>query len=262
MYFFSFLLFLGGNDQVHQPLDDALWLGKITIKVEGALVNQYIGNRVSDEHETTLFDKEKSNMELDALISIDFSINSLGETTLLVDAFANATQTIDFESKYITEEEVNRGGLNVPQEVQFLETKVTELDLKHKSVHGTKLPIGQINFTPRGRMEKKGEIIIDGYIDLELKGPGRYELRKERQPPSEEYAVLEETANVSGSVKIPVRFSATIKHKREALNGPMQVSVKLENPFAHENSDRGRDIFRNHLKASGQWRLDPVNRAN
>lgn len=262
MFILSLFFLLGENDQIHQPLDDALWVGKITLKVEGDLVNQYIGNRVSEEYETTLFDKEKSNVALDALISIEFSINSLGENSLLVDAFATAKQTIDFESKYITEEEVDRGGLNVPQQVQFLETKVTQIDLKHQSVHGSKFSIGQINFTPRGRMEKKGEIIIDGHVELELKGPGRYELRKERQPPSEEYAVLEETANVNGSITIPIRFSATVKHKREALDGAMNVSINMENPFSHEGYDRGRDIFRNQLKASGQWKLDPVNRSN
>ncbi|MCB1051671.1 MAG: hypothetical protein KDC71_13820 [Acidobacteria bacterium] len=261
MIFLLSVFWVGNQDAGLAPLEDALWKGHITITIKGEALSQYIGNRRDAEGQATLFDQEKAKMDTDILLSVQFYINALGETTVYAVEKSKLQETVNFESKYKkSEEQEQPGGIMVPVEVQFLERKVTKIDYgREQHYDHNNLKIGSLQFSPKGRMDKKGQIQVQGEFNLVFQGSGSYELRKERQPAGD-YAVLNETANINKSIEVPISFSFVVDHRRKPVEGTFGVKVDMAKIFERPENEQGagKGVFTDKLTRQGQYLLEPI----
>jgi hypothetical protein len=253
---------LQAADQGLLPLDGALWKGTLEISLQGEAVNQYLGNRLNEEGELALFDQEKGRLQCQVSLRLHFYLNALGEFTLYAEEQAQLSEELKLESKYKKVEEfMEPGGIKVPAEVQYVESKETTCAYgREASYDRDSFTLGSLQFQPKGRMDRKGEIAITGNLLLHYEGTGKFQRRLERQP-SGDFAVLNETANIRKSLEIPLNFSLRVEHRRKALAGQLQVQHKMSNPFVREEGadTRGRDIYNDRIVASGSYQLEPVN---
>jgi len=256
------LSLLQAKDQGLLPLDGALWKGTLEISVQGEALNQYIGNRLNEEGELALFDQEKGRLQCQISLRLQFYLNALGEFTLFAEERAQLAEELKLESKYKKVEEfMEPGGIKVPAEVQYVESKETTCSYgREASYDRASFTLGSLQFQPKGRMDRKGEIAIAGTLLLRYEGTGKYQRRLERQP-SGDFAVLNETANISKSLEIPLNFSVRVEHRRKSLAGPLPVQLRMSNPFVREEGadTRGKDIYTDRLVVSGTYQLEPVN---
>lgn len=243
------------------PLDDALWKGTLTIKVGGDFQNQFLANTMDETGTPIGFQKDKASLELDLSISFEFLVNSLGETTFVLKDQFRASERIRSERKHLEQEEqVLEGGIKAPLQIQFIEVGHSQVEYAGGATYTeSDNSLGSIKMTPKGNLKKRGELRIEGELNLRYTGKGLYKKDVERQPPSNEYARLMEEANLNKTLTLPVNFQTTVRLKKgQPVTGSVSVQCDLENPFAHPDVERGRDIPQNKVIASGSISLEPL----
>ncbi len=240
-------------------LEDALWKGSLVIHAGGDLQNQYLANTVSEAGNLNGFTKEKSTLNVDMNVRIDFLVSALGEFTFFLVHDLKGSETTHVEHKSIEEEEqILEGGIKAPLQVQFVENGHRDVKYEGSGEHSeSRFSLGHIRMTPKGNMKKKGELHIEGDLTFRYPGEGNYRAEKERQPPSDDYARLFEEAQVKQSLTVPMTFHATVKFKKKLAQGSMSVKIDMENPFKHDD-EIGRDIPTNHIKTTGTVTMEAL----
>jgi hypothetical protein len=231
------------------PLEGALWRGEIVLRIEGEIFNQYIANqRRTDQVNDilTAFVKSKGSMEVDATYTLLFEINDLGETSFVLKEDFKADQEILDENhrKFTEERQVKRNRMRVQEEVQLSMKKTTKVNFVREQDYTNDIPFGSVSFTPSGRMKKRGTIAVSGQFELMFNGNGEAVLLEERSPPSEELNRRQTVSNIQRSFVLPVTFSATVKHRKDAETGELNVTVESDNPFSREGNPPWLDLER------------------
>lgn len=242
------------------PLDNALWKGTVDIKITGHLNNQCIGNTLGNYGTPTGFSREKSRLDADFTLTFEFLINPLGEYTLLANERFEAKINRNLEIKTLKEEEITlEGGINTKTNIQIMETKKTELSFFNEEQYNQDtFKVGDFSIRPSGRLDKKGQISIYGDLVFTYIGKGSYVSEKERQPPSEEFARLQETAKLTQSLQFPIKFLCSLPTRKKPINGVIQFDKAMKNPFSHEGEKNKRDTFTSNLKYTGTIQLQPL----
>lgn len=251
-----------GQDLQLKPLENALWKGTLNISIQGDLQNHFLANKMTEMGTPVGFTQEKAKMNVDFTLVIQFLINPLGETTLVAEEHFSGTMERNLEIMYRTEEDrVMEGGITVPDHVQMRESKESTIDFGRDAQYDQdSFTMGKFSIRPSGRMGKKGAFEIHADLDFVYSGEGSYVFEKERQPPSEEYARLQEKANLTQVFHLPVKFSARIEHRGKPVEGALVMLNEIENPFTHEDmAGHKKDLFTNKLNLSGTYSLEPIN---
>ncbi|PIE02198.1 MAG: hypothetical protein CSA81_08150 [Acidobacteria bacterium] len=237
-------------------LADALWKAHLSVHINGILRNHYIANRPG-KNGPAGFIKEKSSMKLDHTLDVFFLINSVGEISMVSQTKTKADQTSNLEEKYsFTEETILEGDIKSYQDVQVKEAKVTKIIFSHED-KDFRLPNGFLSVLPSGKLDKKGTLAIVGDMLFTYQGKGSYHLVKERNPPSSEYAILEEDANLTGSFDLPVTFRMDLSYKKKPVEKMIQIPVNLENPFSSEERT-GKNYLTSDLKGTCTLKMVPL----
>jgi len=250
-----------GQEPELKNLENALWKGTLDISIQGSLQNHFLANKMTAMGSPEGFTQEKAKMAIDFTLKIQFLINPLGETTFLAAEHFDGVMTRDMEIKYrIEEERVMEGDIRVPDYVQIFESKESTVEFfRNQTYDQDSFDKGEFAIRPSGRMEKRGELEIQGSMNFIYSGEGSYVFQKERQPPSEEYARLQEKANLSQIFHLPVNFHTKIKHKTKPVEGTLVFEKSMENPFTHEESEGyKKDLFTNSLVYTGTLKIEPL----
>jgi len=252
----SFSIILFAQKPSPPPLADALWKAHLEITVTGQVRNHYLANR-QGENGPIGFLKEKSKMKVDYTLDVHFLINSVGEVSLVSSTGFKASQSSFLEEKFMFQEEaILEGDIKSTQTVQMKETKETNLVYSHINEE-LRLPNGFLSILPSGRLDKKGTLSIEGNMLFNYQGRGSYKLRKERFPPSDEYAVLEENANINQTFDLPIVFSMRAEYQKKPVEVSISLPVDIANPFK-DASREGKDIFTNNLKGTCRLSMVPL----
>jgi len=237
-------------------LADALWKGRMEIRIQGELRNHFLANRMGD-HGPTGFLQEKSKMDLEFVLLVNFFVNNVGEVSKAASVAFKGEQLSNSEENFRFIEEVElEGGIKATQEVLQKESKTTRV-LFEVPEKAAQLSNSELNILPNGRIDKKGNLTFEGNLSFEYQGQGGYVLQKERQPPSEEFAVLEERANLTRTLALPISFSSSVDFRKKAVETSFPVQVEFQNPFQREDSS-GKDIFVDDVSATCKVSLTPL----
>ena len=250
----SVSLFAAGPEPA--PLADALWRGHMELKVNGQLRNHFISNRMGDFGPTG-FLQEKSKMNLDFTLIVNFLLNNVGEVSKAASISFKADQLSNLEENFKFPEEVMlEGGIKATQEISQKEVKTTLVNFDEPE-SDIQLPNGFLQILPSGRIDKKGSITIEGNMVFDYQGSGSYDLVKERKPASAEFAVLQEKANITRTYSLPLRFSMKMEFRKKALEASTPVILDAANPF-DKGEREGKDTFINDLVTSCKVTLEPL----
>lgn len=247
------------------PLEDALWQGRLQIKVTGNTLSQTTANVIEElggVNATPVgFLKAKGNVDIDLNLTLEFQVNELGEHSFRVVEAFKADRVLDKEYRYRTTEDhqVSNTNITTQRVVQVLNR--TDLNVhyeREKTYANDEWSFGSIQIRPSGRMKKKGSMDIEGDLLIIIEGDGKEVHLEERQPPPEEHGAVRRTLEIKHRLELPLKFSFTVDHRKKPVNGGFNVIVPVENTFSHDEVDQARTHFQNRLKASGTYQLDPL----
>lgn len=254
MKIFSILFFItwlvaDGKAQELPPLEGALWRGEIVLNIEGKIFNQYIANQRQSQQANdvlTGFVKSKGSMSMDSSYTLAFQINDLGETSYVLKEVFKADQEILDEThrKFTEERKVKRNRMTVNDQVNLSMRKTTKVVFEREGEYINEIPFGNLEFQPSGRMNRKGTIKVKGTFNLMFEGSGEAVLLEERSPASDELGRRQTKSSIKRSFVLPVTFSATVKHRKDAESGQVTVTVEPNNPFARKGNPPWLDLER------------------
>jgi len=248
--------FLAAGELRPAPLADTVWEGELKLEVSGTLRNHYLANKMKGA-DPTGFIREKSNMDVSFMLRVPFLVNNVGEISLVSERSFKATQVSNLEeNNRFTEDVTFEGGIQGTQEVL---QKISRLmKIEYTTPRETyRLPNGFLLILPGGRIDKKGHLTFEGNMLYEFQGEGSYTMTTERTPPSEEFAVLKETANVSRTFSLPIKFSFLIDFNKKPVDVSIPIRVEVENPFKKKEKG-GKDIYTGKLKAVCKVTMNPL----
>lgn len=247
------------------PLDGALWEGNLAIQIDGPLFSQYMATRFEKRGEASVpvaFFKEKSDFKVDIDVTLRFQINDLGETSMLLTHTIAGNQRLLFEKRYQYREERQVAKTNITTDhlVKVMEKRETEIKYdQNVAFNRGGFDIGEVTFTPSGRMKKKGEMIIQGDLNLEFWGEARSVSIEEKDPSPEDYAAVKKVAEYRNKFSLPVRFTVTLKHKKKQVTDSFTPELEVSDPMVPESDvEGGRRVFSHKLIATGSITLDPL----
>lgn len=190
--------------------------------------------------------KSKGSMQVDATYTIAFQINDLGEAHFVLKEDFQASQEITDENhrKFNIERKVKRNRMRVQEEVNLAMRKTTKVNFEREQAYTNDVPFGNLEFIPSGRMNRKGSIQVKGSFNLMFNGRGQAVLIEEREPPSEDLHRRRTQSSLERSFVLPVSFTATVNHRKDAETGQVSVVVEPENPFSRKGKPPWLDLER------------------
>lgn len=256
---------LSQNSIDFAPLDGALWEGNLAIQIDGPLFSQYMATRFEKRNGASVpvaFFKEKSDFTIDIDVTLRFQINDLGETSMLLTHTIAGNQRLLFEKRYQYREErqVAETNISTDQLVKVMEKRETEIKYdQNVAFNRGGFDIGEVTFAPTGRMKKKGELIIQGDLNLEFWGEARSVSIEEKDPSPEDYAAVKKVAEYRNKFSLPLRFTVTLKHKKKEVTATFTPELDVTDPMVPESDvEGGRRAFSHKLVAQGSVTLQPL----
>ena len=245
--------------QTDPRLEGALWRGVLNIQVSGHLFSQYLENQ-TEGAVLTGFVKEKGDMRLNFTLEIEFLVNPLGEYVLVAKEDINGKQLIHHEywHRFFEEKIVKKTRIKTQQQVQVSELSETDIQFeRNRTYEQHQFNFGSFQLFPSGRMDKKGILQVKGELQIPIKGTGKVTLKKERRPPSEEYARLRKVTKAQRLFVLPLAFDFNINHRKKRVQGSFAVDMPLDNPFSQKDR-KEKALFTNSLKVVGTYSLVPL----
>ncbi|CAM2006992.1 hypothetical protein [Acanthopleuribacter pedis] len=256
---------LSENAIAFAPLDGALWEGNVTITIDGPLFSQYSATRMEDlggAKVPVAFFKEKSDFKVDVDVTLQFQINDLGETSMLITNSFDGKQRLLFEKRYQYREErtIEKTNITTQELVKVMEKRETEIVYdQNQAFNRSGFDIGEVRFSSSGQMKKKGEIVIEGDLNLEFWGDARSVSIEERDPSPTEYAAVQKVATYRNKFSLPLKFSITVKHKKKPVEGAFTPEVEIVDPMVPESDvEGGRSYFSHKIVTNGSYTLTPL----
>ncbi len=244
-----------------EPLEEALWEGRLVIHVTGPLHSQTLGNKLDERGSPVGFIKEKGKMKLDYKVEFRFMVNALGEHTMSARERFEGEKVLDREYWYMFDEEyhVKKTRVSTKRRVRVSEnSEYTYLFDVENTYNDTNFEIGNFRVQPTGRMDKKGVIKVIGELNPTFKGEGKAVFTNQRQPAGD-YSVKTSEANAVTYYELPLSFEVVIPHKTDEVSTPVQVKVQPTVPFYFPDApEKAPDIFKHTVEATGTVTLKPL----
>jgi len=243
------------------PIEDALWRGELRLEVNGSQFTQYLANEIKDRKPVG-FTKEKGTLELNYELVIRFTINALGEHSLVADDEVEGTYLLNRETRTTFKKEIflKKQRTSYTENVQISETALTRVDLANdREFDQEAFVFGSLRFLPSGRMDRRGQVQIIGDLKVPFTSSGEKTFTRERQPPSEKDPNTRQVADVTKTIILPLTFDFTVSHRKDPVSGTFEVTVDASSPFPREEAeDASKRIFRNLLEGSGSFTMTPL----
>jgi hypothetical protein len=243
------------------PLDDALWQGVLTLRLEGPLHGQHLENRHNDAGVPVGFIKEKSRMRFSYFMEIRFMVNPLGEYTMAGRSLVDGETDLSKEYWYQFEEEhqVEETSVKTRRMVRVSErSNYTYRYEGENTFDQDNFAFGTLRMQPSGRMDRRGKLRIVGTLDPVLTAEGKEIMTKERQPATEEWGVKESVTEIKRELPIQIEFTVELELRKKPVTGPVQITFDMSNPLIFPGADRGPSVYRNEVKATGNLSLTPL----
>ncbi len=247
------------------PLEGALWQGELTLAISGIVQGQYLNNQLDKNGTPIGFSKEKANLELDYQLVIHFQVNALGEVTFLANEQLEGERTMNRElwRKLLEETVQAHSSVTYMQLVKIAENRYRNHPFKSHRVLNHNDPKELLfRVKPGGRMDRKGSLEIEGNLPAIFSSEGLETNTWERQPafvdPKKE-SKTKKTFKTAISLGLPLNFKVTIQHRKKPLEGNVNVTASVTNPFDFDNLKEGdKPIVNEKLTAKGSYRLTPL----